>query len=280
MGAPCPGGQRWSGSTVDVILRNPKYTWYMVWGRSKRNGPGRSAAALKVPADQWLWSPEPAHPALIDLATWKEAQDAGKYPGHVHARLADKLLTKIIAGVLDQRVFGPDRAAMPSAQLPATAAEKTADRDRRAAALRRQLKKIETSQAALMTELEETGADPAAAEYRQRIRTCYRDRAAERTAAERQLAEMETQTATADDPALLDAVPRAAGRFATAPPEVREALYTALDVQILYRPEQNQMTIWVTITDATPQAIQDLLDDPRTDNDTGHPAETSPAPAP
>ena len=62
LGAPCPGGQRWSGSTVDAILKNPKYTGYMVWGRSKRNGPGRSAAALKVPADQWLWSPEPSPP--------------------------------------------------------------------------------------------------------------------------------------------------------------------------------------------------------------------------
>ena len=165
---------------------------------------------------------------------------------------------------------------MLTAQLPATAAEKTADRDRQAAALRRQLKKIETSQAALMTELEETGADPAAAEYRQRIRDRYRDRAAERAAAEQQLAELETQTAAADDPALLAAIPRAAGKFTTAPPEIREALYTALDVQILYRPDQNQMTIWVTITDATPQAIQDLLDDPRTDSDTGHPAETGP----
>jgi Recombinase len=65
-------------SPSDSILRNPKYTGYMVWGRSKRNGPARSATALKVPADQWLWSPEPAHPALIDLATWKEAQDVGK----------------------------------------------------------------------------------------------------------------------------------------------------------------------------------------------------------
>jgi hypothetical protein len=165
----------------------------------------------------------------------------------------EQLLTKVIAGVLDERVFGRDRAAMLVAQLPATAAEKTADRDRQAAALRRQLKKIETSQAALMTELEETGADPAAAEYRQRIRTRYRDRAAERTAAEQQLAELDIQTAAADDPALLDAVPRAAGRFTTAPPEVREALYAALDVQILYRPDQNQMPIWVTITDATPR---------------------------
>jgi hypothetical protein len=204
---------------------------------------------------------------------------AARYPGHVSARLADKLLTTIIAGVLDQRVFGPDRAAMLTAQLPATAAEKTADRDRQAAALRRLLKKIETSQAALMTELEETGADPAAADYRQRIRARYRDRAAERAAAEQQLAELDTQTAAADDPTLLDAIPRAAGQFTTTPAEIREALYTALDVQILYRPDQDQMTIWVTITDATPQAIQDLLDDPRTDSDTGHPAEPGHAPS-
>jgi hypothetical protein len=96
-GAPRPGGRRWSGSTVDAILKNPKY------------------------------------------------------PGHVHARLADKVLTKVIAGVLDQRVFGLDRAAMLTAQLPATAAEKTADRDRQAAALRQQLKKIDTSGSATAT---------------------------------------------------------------------------------------------------------------------------------
>jgi len=143
---------------------------------------------------------------------------AAKYPGHVHALLADKLLTKIIAGVLDQRVFGADRAAMLTAQLPATAAEKTADRDRQAAALRRQLKKIETSQAALMTELEETGADPAAAGYRQRIRDRYRERAAERAAAEQQLAELDTQTA-ADDPWPPSRVPPAG----SPPPRPRSA---------------------------------------------------------
>jgi hypothetical protein len=46
------------------------------------------------------------------------------------------------------------------------------------------------------------------------------------------------------------------------------------------RPDQNQMTIWVTITDATPLAIQQLLDDPRTGSDTCHPAETTHTPAP
>jgi hypothetical protein len=39
------------------------------------------------------------------------------------------------------------------------------------------------------------------------------------------------------------------------------------------------MTIWVTITDATPLAIQQLLDDPRADSDTGHLAETGHAPS-
>jgi hypothetical protein len=93
-----------------------------------------------------------------------------------------------------------------------------------APALRRQLKKIDTSQNALMAELEEIGgdADPAAVDYRQRIR--------DRAAAEK-LAELQTQATEIDDPALLDAV----GKFTSALPEIREALYNALDVQILYR---------------------------------------------
>ena len=45
-------------------------------------------------------------------------------------------------------------------------------------------------------------------------------------------------------------------------PDQPFGLQGGLDVQILYRPDQNQMTIWATTTDATPQAIQDLLDDP------------------
>jgi hypothetical protein len=66
-----------------------------------------------------------------------------------------------------------------------------------------------------MTELEETGADPAAAGYRRRIRDRYRDRSAERAAAEQQLAELDTQTAAADDPALLDTIP---APLASSPP--------------------------------------------------------------
>ncbi len=48
-----------------AILRNPKYTGYMVFGRTRTiNGRTRLVAP-----DQWLWSPEPTHPILTDRAT-------------------------------------------------------------------------------------------------------------------------------------------------------------------------------------------------------------------
>jgi site-specific DNA recombinase len=53
-----------------VILRNPKYTGYMVFGRKR----ARNGHRVRVPADQWLWSPAPVHPAIIDRATWDAAQ--------------------------------------------------------------------------------------------------------------------------------------------------------------------------------------------------------------
>jgi DNA invertase Pin-like site-specific DNA recombinase len=289
LGAPGPGSRKWTATTVDAILRNPKYTGHMVWGRSTRNSPGRGTTRTRVPQDQWLWTPAPAHPALTAMATWKEAQQAARtrgtvrdretparrnsgapmrgrircgqchrvlspstqkykdhvnlyyvcapnlkdprtaarYKDHVRASLKDTLITKVIAAVLDTRVLGPDRAAMLTAQLPATQAEKTAERDNQAAALRRQLRKIETSQDALMTELEELGGDTspaAAAGYRRRIRARYNDRAAQRTETARKLGNLETETLTADDPALLDAIPRAAGKFTTAPPDPRSPL--------------------------------------------------------
>jgi site-specific DNA recombinase len=67
---PSPDGTGWTQSTVTGILRNPKYTGYMVFGRKRTvNGKKRP-----VPPAEWLWSPQPSHPALIDRATWDAAQ--------------------------------------------------------------------------------------------------------------------------------------------------------------------------------------------------------------
>jgi site-specific DNA recombinase len=67
---PSPDGTGWTQTTVTGILRNPKYTGYMVFGRKRTiNGKKRP-----VPQSDWLWSPQPSHPALIDRATWDTAQ--------------------------------------------------------------------------------------------------------------------------------------------------------------------------------------------------------------
>jgi hypothetical protein len=70
--APRPG-RGWTTQTVYAILSNPKYTGHMVYGRIRT----RNGRHVTVPADQWLWSPEPTHPAIVDLATWQAAQAIG-----------------------------------------------------------------------------------------------------------------------------------------------------------------------------------------------------------
>ncbi len=57
----------------------------------------------------------------------------------------------------------------------------------------------------------------------------------------------------------------------------RQAPISALDIQILYRPEQQQTTIWATLTDTTPATITALLSDPRVT--AGQSASQPPVPA-
>ena len=70
---PADPAAGWSLGGVSAILGNPKYTGYQVFGRRRRGRP--------VPAEQWHWSPAPAHPAIIDRATWDAAQAAGANHG-------------------------------------------------------------------------------------------------------------------------------------------------------------------------------------------------------
>jgi site-specific DNA recombinase len=74
---PAPGPRGWTTGTVYAILGNPKYTGHMVYGRVRN----RNGRRVTVPADQWLWSPAPAHPAIIDRATWDAAQVIGAEHG-------------------------------------------------------------------------------------------------------------------------------------------------------------------------------------------------------
>ncbi|HUY44140.1 MAG TPA: recombinase family protein [Streptosporangiaceae bacterium] len=68
---PPPKGDTWTDQGVYALLSNPKYTGHMVWNRYANTG--RRDRRLNPP-DQWVWSPEPAHPAIITRELWDAAQ--------------------------------------------------------------------------------------------------------------------------------------------------------------------------------------------------------------
>jgi site-specific DNA recombinase len=70
--SPRPGG--WTAGGVYAILRNPKYTGHMVYGRRHC---ARGKHGYTVPQEQWVWSPEPTHPAIITRQVWDTAQGIG-----------------------------------------------------------------------------------------------------------------------------------------------------------------------------------------------------------
>jgi site-specific DNA recombinase len=340
LGVPSRDGQGWSPQLVGRVLANPKYTGYMVYGRTKNVGKSQRPGERKnvrEPRDKWVWSPEPTHPALVTMEVWEAAQeigpanerirDAGKpakrgrrtYPfrsrimcnqcqrrmtganrdgrrpgtsytyyicphrknnprhaqngpgTHVRAAVREETLTAAVAGFLDQYVFGSGRAAQLAAILPATAAEAASHRRQQLDTLHKKLAKCDTREKGAARTIADLGDsdDPADKALRQRAREIFKDVYTERTTLTGQIAELSSAPADENDPALLDEIPRAASMLLQAPDTIREQLYAALDLQILYRADKNQATIWVTLTENTPRLITALTDDTRTDSDTG-----------
>ena len=64
----------WSRSSVWEVLRNPKYTGYQVWNRrARKKGHNRTN-----PTDAWIWSEEPAHPAIVSREEYDALQARAK----------------------------------------------------------------------------------------------------------------------------------------------------------------------------------------------------------
>ena len=119
---------------------------------------------------------------------------------------------------------------------------------------------------ALITELETPAdpSDPAAQALRQRIRARFTELYGQRTTLDQELAALEEPpTEQASDPSLLDELPFLGDILTSAPAGLTERLLDAFDVQVVYNRDKHQVTIHATLTDATPQAIKDLLTDPR-----------------
>jgi hypothetical protein len=86
-----------------------------------------------------------------------QACHAQAYPDHPRTSISDEIIAAALARFADQYLLGHDRAAMLETQLPAGDAELAGQRDRQAAALRRQLTKIETAQNGIVAQIERLG---------------------------------------------------------------------------------------------------------------------------
>ncbi len=106
----------WTASGVHSILSNPKYTGHMVFGRRRTQGGRRGQW---VPPDQWLWTPEPTHPAIITRQQWDAAQGIGAEHGtspdgdtrHPRARRAYLLRGRVRCRSCRRRMHGATRAS-------------------------------------------------------------------------------------------------------------------------------------------------------------------------
>jgi uncharacterized protein (DUF3084 family) len=190
---------------------------------------------------------------------------AAAYPDHPNVMISEKALMTATATFFNQYVFGPDRTAMLTAQLPADAEQEATRRQAQARRLDRQLAKIETAQQALITELETPAdpGDPGAAALRERIRARYRELHGEQKTLEAQRDQLDVAATEVPDPALLDALPILGDILTGAPAGLAEQLFEAFHLQAVYSKEHRQVTIRVTITDATPDAVARLRADDR-----------------
>jgi hypothetical protein len=331
---PADPAKGWTGSGVYSILENPKYTGYMVFGRRRTTGGKRGR---RVPPDQWIWSPQETHPAIVTRATWDEAQVMGEQHGtsrddpalssHPQARrtyllrgmvrcrpcrrrmygtvrpstryytgqadvdhayyrcphdpanpahqaqapghpatvsVRQDLLLETARQFFATHIFGPDRAALLREQLPASAAEDTARREKETARLRKRLKKIDTTEDAHVREVQALAEHdpnaPAVKAMRERHLRAFGDLEAERDDIHGKLAALARQADDdGGDPGLLDALPLLGDALPRLPDRIKQQLFEAFDLAMLYHKKDNQITCRATITPSTPAALAAII---------------------
>jgi site-specific DNA recombinase len=73
----------WSKSAVRAILQNPRYTGHQVWNKQRRDevlldiddvAAGHISRMRWNPTDQWVYSAEPTHKALVSRETFDQVQ--------------------------------------------------------------------------------------------------------------------------------------------------------------------------------------------------------------
>jgi hypothetical protein len=137
-------------------------------------------------------------------------------------RVREDHLLAAIRQFLDERILGPDRAALLAATLPATDAAAAARRDTAAAAIRQRLRQIDAAENAHAREIEAlaTTNAPAAAitALRTRIIARFTELEEERAAITTRLTALETPATAPQDPASWTPCPCSPASWTTHPP--------------------------------------------------------------
>jgi site-specific DNA recombinase len=207
----------------------------------------------------------------VDHAYYRCPHDPGnpahraQAPGHpASVSVREDLLLAHARQFFAARIFGPDRAALLREQLPASAAEESARREKEAARLRTRLKKIDTTEDAHVREVQALAEldpnAPAVKAMRERHLRAFTGLEAARDQINGKLAALAKQAGGhGGDPGLLDDLPLLGDALPTLPDRIKQQLFEAFDLAMLYHKTDNQVTCRATITPATPAALAAIV---------------------
>jgi site-specific DNA recombinase len=211
---------------------------------------------------------------------WASPKHVADHPDQPHTvQVAEAILDDFARRFFATRVFGPERAALLKAQFPATDAQAAADRETQEAAIKARIARIEAAQDAKIRELEDipaNPADPAGQAYRARIRARFAELHDEREQLETQLKTLAKTTPHAPDTSLLDRLPLPGDVLPEMPPQIKARLFAIFDVSICWNKTGRQATVHAEITEATLQAVHDILDPTRDSFHDTHPDQPEP----
>jgi site-specific DNA recombinase len=186
-------------------------------------------------------------------------------PGHpVTVTIREDILIEHARQFLNRHILGPERAELLPAQLPGSAAEDTARRQKKATQLRKRLKRIDATEDAHIREVQALATcdphSPAVKALRTRHLRVFGELEAERDQINTKLTALARQTSDdGGDPALLDQLPLLEVILPKLPNRIKQQLFDAFDLTMLYNKPQNQITCRATITPTTPHTLAAII---------------------
>jgi len=256
------------GTSPDGQATHPRaQKAYLLRGRVRCRPCKRRMHGITRPSTRYYnGGPDVAHVYYLcphDPRNPRHQTQAPDHPATVSVR--EDLLIETVRQFFATHIFGADRATLLARQLPAGAAEEAARRDKQATRLRKRLKQIDATEDAHIREVQAlAGLDPnspAVTALRTRHLKRFTELEAERDDINSKLtalAKQATQT-SGGDPALLDRLPLLGDLLAAAPDRIKQQLFDAFDIQALCSKAKNQVTLWATITPATPATLAAII---------------------